>query len=108
MGELLTSSSDLRTIHNSLSPPSAISLDGLNLPKGEAEDAYHFVVYTPVGGSLVELDGLKRDAVNHGTIDEGSGTGWLEMALSVIQRRIEMYPPGAVSSLPSSCNFFSY
>ncbi|KIM27321.1 hypothetical protein M408DRAFT_330054 [Serendipita vermifera MAFF 305830] len=94
LGEVLTSSSDLRTIHNSLSPPSAISLDGLNLPKGESEDAYHFIVYTPVGGSLVELDGLKRDAVNHGAIDDGNS--WLEKALGVIQRRIEMYPAGAV------------
>lgn len=34
LGELLTSSPQLREIHNSLSPPSAISLDGLNLPKG--------------------------------------------------------------------------
>jgi ubiquitin carboxyl-terminal hydrolase L5 len=59
------------------------------------------VVYTNVGGTLVELDGLKRDAVNHGEIDEGSGGGWIEKALGVIQRRIEMYPAGSVSFSPS-------
>lgn len=94
LGEVLTSSSDLRTIHNSLSPPSAISLDGLDLPKGEAEDAYHFVVYLPIGDTLYELDGLKRHAVNHGTFSENAD--WLERALAVIQRRIELYPPGSV------------
>lgn len=104
----MTSSSDLRTIHNSLSPPSAISLDGLNLPKGEAEDAYHFVVYTPVAGSLMELDGLKRDAVNHGKIDEGGRAGWIEKALGVIQRRIEMYPAGSVSISPMLMLLSSY
>lgn len=93
LGELLTSSSELREIHNSLSPPSAISLDGLNLPKGEAEDAYHFVVYLPINGSLYELDGLKRDAVTHGSLNGGN---WLEKALDVIQRRIELYPTGAI------------
>lgn len=59
------------------------------------------MVYTHVGGSLVELDGLKRDAVNHGVIDEGSGGGWIEKALDVIQRRVEMYPAGSVSIGPS-------
>ncbi|KAG8831878.1 hypothetical protein FRC17_002416 [Serendipita sp. 399] len=92
LGEVLTSSSDLRRIHNSLSPPAAISLDGLNLPKGEAEDAYHFVVYVPIGDDLYELDGLKRYAVNHGKIADI----WVEKALSVIQQRIELYPAGSI------------
>ncbi|KAG8858164.1 hypothetical protein FRB91_010242 [Serendipita sp. 411] len=92
LGEVLTSSADLRRIHNSLSPPAALSLDGLNLPKGEAEDAYHFVVYVPIGDTLYELDGLKRYAVNHGKI----GQVWVEQALGVIQSRIELYPAGSV------------
>jgi ubiquitin carboxyl-terminal hydrolase L5 len=82
-----------------LSPPSAISLDGLDLPKGESEDAYHFIVYVPVGDTLFELDGLKRHPVNHGEISGDISISWLEKALDVIQRRIEMYPPGAVRIL---------
>jgi ubiquitin carboxyl-terminal hydrolase L5 len=108
LGEALTSATELRAIHNSLSPPNAVSLDGLDLPRGEAEDAYHFVVYLPVHGTLYELDGLKRAAVSHGPI-EGS---WIERAAEVIARRIDMYPAGSVrlsgtrrpcSSAPSPC-----
>jgi len=92
LGEALTSATELRTIHNSLSPPNAVSLDGLDLPRGEAEDAYHFVVYLPVHGTLYELDGLKRAAVSHGSI-EGS---WIEKAAEVIAKRIDMYPAGSI------------
>ncbi|KAF8973179.1 hypothetical protein BDZ97DRAFT_1779883 [Flammula alnicola] len=55
----------------SLSPPSAFSLDGLGLPK-KTEDAYHFVVYVP------------------------SGEGWLKTAREVIEARINTYPVGAL------------
>lgn len=64
--------------HNTLSPPAAISLDGLGL-KGQAEDAYHFVVYLPVFGSIYELDGLKQSPISHGAYEEG-GEGWLKKA----------------------------
>jgi len=73
----LVSSLFLRTAHNALSPPSVVSLDGLNLPK-KSEDAYHFVVYVPVNGALYELDGLKPHAVRHGPVPEGDG--WLDVA----------------------------
>lgn len=58
-GLAVTSVDWLREAHNALSPPSAISLDGLGLPK-KTEDAYHFIVYLPVLGAVYELDGLKR------------------------------------------------
>jgi len=50
-------------------------------------------VYLPIHGALYELDGLKRDAVTHGALE---GADWIEKALGVIQRRIELYPTGAV------------
>jgi ubiquitin carboxyl-terminal hydrolase L5 len=75
-GLSITSSTYLRAAHNSLSPPSAISLDGLGLPK-KTEEAYHFVVYLPYGGALYELDGLKRCPVRHGSIE---GEEWLGKA----------------------------
>lgn len=77
-GLAITSSEFLREAHNSLSPPSVISLDGLQRPKS-TEDAYHFVVYLPVAGSLYELDGLKRSPVRHGSVED-KGEGWLSKA----------------------------
>ncbi|KAH7876822.1 hypothetical protein F5879DRAFT_967327 [Lentinula edodes] len=93
-GLVITSSDWLREAHNSLSPPSAISLDGLGLPK-QTEDAYHFVVYLPFMGFLYELDGLKPHAVSHGSYNE-TGEGWLSRAREVIENRIATYPPGAL------------
>ncbi|KAE9408613.1 ubiquitin-specific protease [Gymnopus androsaceus JB14] len=93
-GLVITSADWLREAHNSLSPPSAISLDGLGLPK-QTEEAYHFVVYLPSMGSVYELDGLKPHAVRHGAYDE-KGEGWLARAREVIETRIATYPPGAL------------
>jgi ubiquitin carboxyl-terminal hydrolase L5 len=80
-GMVITSADWLREAHNSLSPPSAISLDGLGLPR-KSEDAYHFVVYLPVMGALYELDGLKRHPVRHGSFEE-TGEGWIKVARCV-------------------------
>ncbi|KAJ7124984.1 ubiquitin carboxyl-terminal hydrolase [Mycena epipterygia] len=93
-GMVITSADWLREAHNSLSPPSAISLDGLGLPK-TSEDAYHFVVYLPVMGSLYELDGLKEFPVRHGPYEE-MGEGWVKKARETIEARIATYPAGAL------------
>ncbi|KAI9572346.1 ubiquitin carboxyl-terminal hydrolase [Boletus coccyginus] len=93
-GMVVTSADWLREAHNALSPPSSISLDGLGLPK-KTEDAYHFVVYVPVMGSVYELDGLKPYPVRHGGYDE-SGEGWLRKVREVIEHRIATYPTGAL------------
>lgn len=77
-GMVITSADWLREAHNALSPPSAISLDGLGLPKHQ-EDAYHFIVYLPSMGCVYELDGLKTAPVRHGAYDE-SGEGWVAKA----------------------------
>ena len=76
-GLVITSSDWLREAHNALSPPHAISLDGLGLPK-KAEEGYHFVVYLPVMGALYELDGLKQHPVRHGPF--GSDADWVTKA----------------------------
>ncbi|KAL4074329.1 hypothetical protein J3A83DRAFT_4235169 [Scleroderma citrinum] len=93
-GMAVTSAGWLRESHNALSPPSAISLDGLGLPK-KTEDAYHFVVYIPVLGSVYELDGLKPWPVRHGDYED-SNEGWLRKAREVIEARIAGYPQGAI------------
>ncbi|KAJ7128952.1 ubiquitin carboxyl-terminal hydrolase [Mycena crocata] len=93
-GMVITSADWLREAHNSLSPPSAISLDGLGLPK-TSEDAYHFVVYLPAMGALYELDGLKEFPVRHGSYEE-TGEGWVKKARETIEARISTYPAGAL------------
>lgn len=93
-GLAITSSDWLREAHNALSPPSAISLDGLGLPK-KTEDAYHFVVYLPSMGSVYELDGLKEHPVTHGPYQE-AGEGWVKRAREAIESRIATYPDGAL------------
>ncbi|OCH92506.1 hypothetical protein OBBRIDRAFT_818302 [Obba rivulosa] len=92
-GMAITSSDWLREVHNSLSPPQAISLDGLGLPK-QTEDAYHFIVYMPYMGSVYEFDGLKNFPVRHGAYDERQG--WVDKAREIIEARIGTYPPGAL------------
>jgi len=93
-GMVITSADWLREAHNYLTPPSAISLDGLGLPK-TSEDAYHFVVYLPIMGSLYELDGLKQFPVRHGSYEE-TGEGWVKKARETIEARIATYPAGAL------------
>ncbi|GBE81472.1 hypothetical protein BKA93DRAFT_765183 [Sparassis latifolia] len=93
-GMAITSSDWLREAHNALSPPSAISLDGLGLPK-TSEEAYHFIVYLPSMGCVYELDGLKANPVRHGAYEE-SGEGWVAKAREVIEARIATYPPGSL------------
>lgn len=92
-GLVITSSDWLREAHNALSPPHAISLDGLGLPK-RAEDAYHFVVYLPVMGTLYEFDGLKQHPVKHGHC--GDSDEWVTKAREVIETRIGTYPEGSL------------
>ncbi|KAJ7594681.1 hypothetical protein C8J56DRAFT_927375 [Mycena floridula] len=93
-GIVISSADWLREAHNSLTPPNSISLEGLGLPK-KSEEAYHFVVYLPVAGSVYELDGLKEHPVNHGVFQESSG-GWTAKASEIIQNRISTYPEGAL------------
>ncbi|KAF8170287.1 ubiquitin carboxyl-terminal hydrolase [Mycena galopus ATCC 62051] len=93
-GMVITSADWLREAHNSLTPPNSISLDGLGLPK-TSEDAYHFVVYLPIMGSLYELDGLKQFPVKHGSYVE-TGEGWLQRARETVEARIATYPAGAL------------
>jgi ubiquitin carboxyl-terminal hydrolase L5 len=77
-GMAVTSADWLRAAHNALSPPAAVSLEELGLPR-EKEDAYHFVVYVPREGSVWELDGLQPYAIDHGKY-ETRGEGWTGLA----------------------------
>lgn len=86
-GMALTSADWLRAAHNALSPPAAVSLEELGLPR-EKEDAFHFVVYVPRDGHVWELDGLRPYAIDHGAYST-SGEGWTALARLVAFMRHE-------------------
>ncbi len=49
-------------------------------------DAFHFVSYVPINGRLIELDGLKRLPIDHGSIEDEY---WTEKFRKVIRQRLE-------------------
>ncbi|KNF03017.1 hypothetical protein PSTG_03611 [Puccinia striiformis f. sp. tritici PST-78] len=86
-GELLTNSERIRAVHNSFARPDPFQRDE---PKQIShEDAYHFITYLPISGSLYELDGLNALPVFHGKIPDGQS--WTNLAREVIQARINTY-----------------
>lgn len=96
-GLAVTSADWLRAAHNALSPPAAVSLDGLiDKADQEKQDAYHFVVYVPVHGAVYELDGLQPFPISHGPWPADAPDGWLSTARAAVERRIATYPPGAL------------
>ncbi|KAF8423780.1 hypothetical protein EV426DRAFT_601131 [Tirmania nivea] len=54
----------------------------------EEEETFHFIAYVPIGNSLWELDGLKRQPVRLG---ECTSETWLTLATPKIQERILRY-----------------
>jgi hypothetical protein len=49
-------------------------------------DAFHFASYVPISGRLIELDGLKRYPIDHGSIEDEY---WTEKFRKVIRQRLE-------------------
>ncbi|KAL0932981.1 purine transporter [Colletotrichum truncatum] len=69
-GEALSNSELIRDVHNSFAKSSPFVDE--TQKTGEAEDAFHFIAYTPIDGKLYELDGLQPAPISHGacTSDE--------------------------------------
>ncbi|KAJ5167319.1 Ubiquitin carboxyl-terminal hydrolase 2 [Penicillium canariense] len=90
-GEALSNSEAIRTAHNSFARASPFA-DETARPQDEenAADVYHFIAYTPVNGTLYELDGLQPHPISHGACDLSS---FPEKVIEVLQRRIARYPP---------------
>ncbi|OAR02441.1 hypothetical protein LLEC1_07771, partial [Akanthomyces lecanii] len=65
-GEALSNSDLIREVHNSFARSNPFSDETQRDPNAETEDAFHFVAYTPVGGTLYELDGLQPAPIAHG------------------------------------------
>ncbi|WVF70025.1 hypothetical protein IAT40_004811 [Kwoniella sp. CBS 6097] len=96
LGHLISSSPNIREVHNSFSKSSPFSMDSNAFPEREKEDAYHFVTYLPVNGILYELDGLRRNPIMHAPVDDTVDGAWVEVARQTIDKRIRTYPSGSL------------
>ncbi|KAL9615159.1 MAG: hypothetical protein Q9167_000365 [Letrouitia subvulpina] len=87
-GEALSNSELIRDVHNSFARSSPF-VDEEQRFATEENDVYHFIAYTPIEGTLFELDGLQPAPISHGscTFDE-----FPDKVIPVLQRRIERYP----------------
>ncbi|KAJ5211046.1 Ubiquitinyl hydrolase UCH37 type [Penicillium cf. griseofulvum] len=90
-GEALSNSEAIRSAHNSFARASPFS-DETARPQDDEKgaDVYHFIAYTPVNGTLYELDGLQPYPISHGECGMGE---FPEKVIEVLQRRIARYPP---------------
>jgi ubiquitin carboxyl-terminal hydrolase L5 len=87
-GEALSNSERIRDVHNSFAKSSPF-VDETQHTAGDDDDVYHFIAYTPINGTLYELDGLQPAPIAHGkcSFDE-----FPEKVIPVLQRRIARYP----------------
>ncbi|EAW07237.1 putative 26S proteasome-associated ubiquitin C-terminal hydrolase [Aspergillus clavatus NRRL 1] len=90
-GEALSNSEAIRTAHNAFARASPFVDETVRGPHDEDGDVYHFIAYTPVGGVLYELDGLRPYPIAHGPCDADS---FPDKLIGVLQRRIARYPEG--------------
>jgi ubiquitin carboxyl-terminal hydrolase L5 len=91
-GECLSNSDLIRTTHNSFARASPF-VDETQRTAGDDDDVYHFIAYTPINGTLYELDGLKPSPISHGAC---SADQFSQKIVPVLQRRIEKYPLGEI------------
>jgi len=76
----------IRKVHNSFARPEPFSIE--KDPNMEAEDAFHFISYVPVNGTLYELDGMKPGPI---ILSACTDDNWLQLVKPFIQKRIEAY-----------------
>ncbi|KGO38745.1 Ubiquitinyl hydrolase, UCH37 type [Penicillium expansum] len=90
-GEALSNSEAIRSAHNSFARSSPFA-DETARPQDDEKgaDVYHFIAYTPVNGTLYELDGLQPYPISHGACGTAE---FPEKVIEVLQRRIARYPP---------------
>jgi ubiquitin carboxyl-terminal hydrolase L5 len=85
-GEALSNSDLIREVHNSFARSSPFVDE--TQKTGEAEDAFHFIAYTPINGTLYELDGLQPAPISHGPC---STDDFPSKVVDVLQRRVGRY-----------------
>jgi ubiquitin carboxyl-terminal hydrolase L5 len=87
-GEALSNSELIRDVHNSFAKSSPFVDETTRHPDAESEDAFHFIAYTPINGTLYELDGLQPAPISHGACSQGD---FPSKVMTVLQRRIARY-----------------
>ncbi|OAA66172.1 ubiquitin carboxyl-terminal hydrolase 2 [Cordyceps fumosorosea ARSEF 2679] len=87
-GEALSNSDLIREVHNSFARSSPFVDETARDPNAETEDAFHFVAYTPVDGTLYELDGLQSAPIAHGACARDE---FPARVVEVLQRRVARY-----------------
>ena len=87
-GEALGNSELIRGVHNSFARSSPFADETQRGADAETEDAFHFVAYAPVGGTLYELDGLQPAPISHGPCAEAD---FPRRVMDVLQRRVQRY-----------------
>ncbi|KAJ5259441.1 Ubiquitinyl hydrolase UCH37 type [Penicillium angulare] len=88
LGEALSNSEAIRSAHNSFARASPFA-DETARPDEPSGDAYHFIAYTNVNGTLYELDGLQPHPISHGACGD-----FAVQVADVLRRRVERYPEG--------------
>lgn len=88
-GEALSNSELIRDVHNSFAKSSPF-VDETQRTSGEPEDAFHFIAYTPIDGTLYELDGLQPAPISHGPCASSPDEFSIKV-MDVLQRRIARY-----------------
>jgi len=86
-GEALSNSELIRDVHNSFAKSSPF-VDETQRQSDESEDAFHFIAYTPINGTLYELDGLQPAPISHGSCSQDE---FPVKVMEVLQRRIARY-----------------
>ena len=86
-GVAISSAEEIKTIHNSFARPEALWEDpSARAAPAEKGEAFHFVAYVPVDGTVYELDGLQKGPIVVGSI--GNDGDWLSVAQQAIQERM--------------------
>ncbi|KAA8624275.1 hypothetical protein SMACR_02561 [Sordaria macrospora] len=87
-GEALSNSELIRDTHNSFARSSPFIDETQRRPDEEDGDAFHFIAYSPIGGTLYELDGLQPAPISHGACNPED---FPQKVMDVLQRRIARY-----------------
>jgi ubiquitin carboxyl-terminal hydrolase L5 len=88
-GEALSNSELIRDVHNRFarSSPFVDETQRPDVPSDE-DAAFHFVAYTPINGTLYELDGLQPAPISHGPCSRAE---FPEKVMEVLRRRVARY-----------------